>query len=516
VGSVVSWRDRVAALLGVSAYTAPPPGGPASLEDPGVEAIRQSMGGQLAPMPHTQTRWFLADLETAQQNADAGDLSTIGRLHRWMRSDGVYAGHLASRTGKAVRLPRRFYGDPEMIAELTRRTGARSVFDDMSPTSELERMADDGLIVGVGVGELVPVQGRDYPVLVRLDPEHLRYRWQENRWYYSSIAGLLPVTPGDGRWVLHTPGGRMSPWQAGLWPAVGRAAITKAHAELNIANWEHKWANPARVAKAPIAATDEQLESFWRRVLAWGMNNVFGLKPGWDIALLETNGNGWESPLESIKRAERTYVIAICGQEVTATGGSGFSNADVPERVLTSLIDTTAEGIAYTLNTQVIPQWVVRRYGERALSSMPVLESSSKPPKDQARQADMLQKLATALKLLREELAMYNRKLNIAEITTDYGIPIAGDVDGDGNPDAPELVAPPAADGVANDVQEPEPDAAAALAEKMTEHAVERCQHGSLNRCRLCGVERVRDFETDQSGNPQWKVVWRPIEKAAA
>jgi hypothetical protein len=147
---------------------------------------------------------------------------------------------------------------------------------------------------------------------------------------------------------------------------------------------------------------------------------------------------------------------------------------------------------------------------------MPVLESSSKPPKDQARQADMLQKLATALKLLREELAMYNRKLNIAEITTDYGIPIAGDVDGDGNPDAPELVAPPAADGVANDVQEPEPDAAAALAEKMTEHAVERCQHGSLNRCRLCGVERVRDFETDQSGNPQWKVVWRPIEKAAA
>src|SRR5262249_43773973 len=147
------------------------------------------------------------------------------RLYRWMRTDGVFAGHLSSRCGKAVRLPQRFTGDPEMVQALTGRDGARSVFDDMFPPAELERLADDGLIVGVGVAELVPVEGRDYPVMVRLDPEFLQYRWQENRWYYNSVAGALPITPGDARWILHTPGGRMAPWQAGLWPSCGRAAI---------------------------------------------------------------------------------------------------------------------------------------------------------------------------------------------------------------------------------------------------------------------------------------------------
>lgn len=69
------------------------------------------------------------------------------------------------------------------------------------------------------------------------------------------------------------------------------------------------------------------------------------------------------------------------------------------------------------------------------------------------------------------------------------------DPDGDGDPGEP-----------------PTDESIASLATKMTEAGVTRCEHGSVNRCRLCGIERVRDFDT-VDGETVWKVAWRPIAK---
>lgn len=63
-----------------------------------------------------------------------------------------------------------------------------------------------------------------------------------------------------------------------------------------------------------------------------------------------------------------------------------------------------------------------------------------------------------------------------------------------------------------------------AFAEKLTLAGVPRCEHGSSNRCRICGIERVRDFEIGQNGKPvlgsdgqpKWLVKWRPIYQAVA
>jgi hypothetical protein len=61
----------------------------------------------------------------------------------------------------------------------------------------------------------------------------------------------------------------------------------------------------------------------------------------------------------------------------------------------------------------------------------------------------------------------------------------------------------------------PTPDAAALLAEKMTEYAITRCEHGAVNRCRMCGIERARDFTPGSAGGaPAWRVAWRPIAGA--
>ncbi len=393
------------------------------------------MGGQLSPLPITKTRWYLADLEGAQHAADRGDLGTAGKLYGAMRRDGVLAGLLSTRTSGLVRLPKRYYGDGEIVQVLKAKNGTRSVFEEMFPSAELGLLAADGIALGVGVAELLPVQGRDYPVLVRLDPQFLRYRWNENRWYYQSIAGPLPITPGDGRWVLHCPGGRVAPWQNALWPALGRAWINKEHAMLHRSNYGAKLANPARAAVAPLGATEAQRRGFLAQIIAWGINSVFELPVGWDVKLIESNGQGFEVFNNDIASSDLEFMVALAGQVVTVTGGTGFANADIHKSIRADLIKDTADGLAYTINTQGLPSFLFDRFGPAAVDAGATVEWDVTPPRDLKQEADSMNATAMAIKALREALTPYDLQLDVNELATRFGIPIAGDQDGDGTPD---------------------------------------------------------------------------------
>jgi phage gp29-like protein len=397
--------------------------GPA-IDSPQVKAIRAVQGGQLSMLPVTQTRWHLSDLEYAESVADTGDLSVAGRLMRSVRKDGTFAGVLSTRTGGLVRLPKKFQGDPDIVAQLELgHDSVRSVFDEMCPPTELANFLADGILLGVAVAELVQVPGRDYPVFVRLEPENLRYRWHENRWYYVSIAGMLPITPGDGKWVLHTPGGRIAPWQNGLWRAVGQAWIDKQHARLHKSNWESKLANPARVAVSPQGAGEKQKQSWFRAVMAWGVNTVFGVTPGYDVKLLESNGRGYECFLETIKTSDRDMVIALSASTVLVDGGTGFANADVHAAIRQDLIQCDAEGLAYTINTQVIPPWVLARWGEEGLEQSGLVEWDVTAPEDLSKTGTAIAQAGTAISTIKTALEGTGVELDVPAFTMRFGIP---------------------------------------------------------------------------------------------
>lgn len=425
---------RVAALLGISAYQ--PPRANYGATDEQVERVREGMGGQLAPPTRSQTRWYLSDLESAELAADMGDISRVARLMRAARGDGVLAGLLSTRTSGLVSLPKRFRGAPEIVEALELgHDSVRSVFEEMFPSQELALLAGDGDLCGVGCGELVPVTGRDYPVFVRHDPEFLLYKWNENQWYFRSIAGLIPITPGDGRWILHTPGGRSAPWQHGLWRAVGKAWVRKEHANLHKDNWEAKLANPARVAHAPLGASEEEHQNWFRAVMAWGVNTVFGMKPGYDVKLLESNGRGWECFLKTIADQNNEFTIAIAGQTVTTDGGTGFANADIHKTIRADLIKATADALAFTINTQGIPPFVLARWGEEALENSACVEWDVTPPKDRAAEANSMVATSQAIGQLTEVLAAHGRELDVDAVCSRFGIPVKGDRDGDGRPE---------------------------------------------------------------------------------
>lgn len=423
-------KARLDALLGVSAYQSPRGFGPEH-DDAIVEEIRKAFGGNLSMLPTTRARWYLQDLERASYQCDDGNMELAAQLCQSMRRDGTISGLLRALTGGLVRLPKKFYGKYGG-EELRARNGSRSVFDDMFPPSEVGLLAQDGIKLGVGVAEMVPVPGRDFPIMIRLEPQFLKYRPLENRWYFSSVAGPLPITPGDGRWILHTPGGRNTPWRSGLWPSLGRSFITKEHALLHRSNYSDKLANAARAAKAPSGATEGQRQGFLSSLIAWGINTVIELPPGWDVELIESNGRGYEVFQQEIESCDREIAIVIAGQTVLVDGGVGFQNADIFRAIQSDIIKDVADSLAYTINTQGIPQYVVDHYGEDALQESAMLEWDIARPKDVAAEAQALSSAADAVAKWKELLKSEGRELDFDELVTRYGIPIKGDRDGDG------------------------------------------------------------------------------------
>ena len=425
-------REVAAALLGVSAYQ-PPQGYGADIDSSLVAKVRAALGGNLASQPTTRIRWYMADLEAAQHAADSGDLSQAAQLWAAMRRDGNVRGLMGTLTSGVVRLPKKFYGKYG-VDDLKARNGTRSLYDDMIPPGEVTTFTADGVALGVSIGELVPVPGRDFPVFVRQEPEFLRYVWNEDRWYFNSVAGRIPITPGDGRWVLHTPGGRIRPWMHGLWPALGRAFIDKEHAVFYRANYAAKLANAARIAKPPAGATEEQRQGFVASLLAWATNTVLELPPGWAAELLESNGKGYEVYQAQIDTADRETSLAITGNEVQVDGGSGFINKDLFDTIRSDIIVTVAGDLSFTVNTQILPQFVVQRHGVNAIREMACVDYDATRPGDLAKEAAALQAASTTLQSLREVLADTGLELDVDAYVTKFGIPIRATGNGDGAP----------------------------------------------------------------------------------
>lgn len=383
--------------------------------------FQAGMARQISVAQQSQTRFILADIENAIHAADSGNLRQAGELCRAIRRDGIAHGVLSTRTEGLVQLPVRFTGPDEIRSALEDKDDEPGDFRKVFPSSELALLSGDGRVLGVGVAEFVQV-GDALPVLRRLDPRFLVYRWSEDRWYYQSIRGFLPVNPGDGRWVLHCPGGTVQPWTHGLWMALARAYIAKEHAYFYRENFSSKLAHAARAAVSPPGANENMRRGFFAKLAAWGPNTVFDLPNGWDVKTIESNGRGWEVFSKTVEEANQEIIITLAGQTPTTTGGTGFQNSAIHQAIRSDLIQADGDGLASTLNEQGLPVYVQEVFGSGAGAAHCSWDTT--PPKDQNLEATAMMGAANAVKALDEVLAPRGQQVDMGEIARRYGVPL--------------------------------------------------------------------------------------------
>jgi plasmid stability protein len=96
----------------------------------------------------------------------------------------------------------------------------------------------------------------------------------------------------------------------------------------------------------------------------------------------------------------------------------------VHKSIRADLIKETAEGLAHTINTQGLPQWIIDRFGEEKLAPGAIVEWDVTPPTDRTAEASALKTTAEAMAQLTQSLATHGMRLDAKALSIAFGVPV--------------------------------------------------------------------------------------------
>lgn len=472
------------------------------------------------------TDWTPEAVVAALRDADGGALQRPADLVEAMFGDDRVQGVLSTRTLGLLGLPLQYFGEPGMVDELRGTEalgGAPGVpgdFARMFPSAELAKLTMWGIILGVGLAERVPdaeraIGERSTPRLRIWHPRWLRHDWSDDSWHLTTAEGEIELDLSSGRWILYLPYGVHRPWAYGAWRAIALPWVLKQYALRDRARHSEVLGSAARVGIAPAGSTEKQRRSWLADIKRMARDHAAVIPAGYDLKMVEASATArGEIYTTAIEWADRAIAITLAGQFVTTEGTKGFSNGEIHSQIRFDLIQFTAESLSECLYRVGLIFWALENHGTR---KAPFVRWDCTPPEDKQVLATAYGALGDAIGKLDKALALSGKRVDAIAIVQKFGVPILDLAVA--MPPAPALKVIPEATSLADspDNDPPTDDAASLLAEKMTEHQIPRCEHGSSNRCRLCGIERVRDFAPGIKGAPpSWRVAWRPISRPAA
>lgn len=342
------------------------------------------------------------------------------------------------------------------------------------------------------------------------------------------------------------------------WSYFGRCGVRERNALQEV------FGRPWRVVKPipgdALSTNEEAGKSAFEMVQRLGYHNTAKLPPGWDLDIIQPFTGAGQVSGEIISHSEKVQSKLVLGStgttDAVSTGlGSSIGDAHLSEEDLIIWSDARREG--ETVEDQITDAIIAVNFGPGAVDHAPRFIFRTEPPISREAEGKRLQ---TALDLgIPVTLEEGREKLGIQEIRdgepyiikvqrpADFGqaplpatpeivypigkAPLPGELaetplaglnlpagGGDGMPPAAppagELPAPPApALPATQGPDDDEPDAVAALCDKMNELKIRACEHGRVNECAWCGIERERDVEM-VDGEPAWIIKWRPIKQA--
>ncbi len=279
-------------------------------------------------------------------------------------------------------------------------------------------------------------------------------------------------------------------------------------------------------------------------------NSVAQLPPGWDLDIHQPFTGAGQVSGEAIDSAQKVISKLILGStgttDAVSTGlGSSIGDAHLSEEDL--VIWSDARRLAEAIEDQITDAIIAVNFGVTELDHAPRFIFRTEAPISREAEASRIKAalelgVPVTLEEAREKLGVQETQpglpyLQRVQRPAPFGMqapppanevvypvgtaPTPGEIaeqpatainlPGDGGVSPPASPSPDLLPDVDDDLDLDGVDDAAQLAAKMTELGIDRCAHNKPNRCRICGIERVRDVELDGSGKAVWSVAWKKI-----
>jgi phage gp29-like protein len=443
------------------------------------------------------TSWTMSSILSALDQHDLGLFQQSSLAVDWMTRDGRLAAVLAKRIagvfGEACGVqPARTPGSPR------ERKVARELeagWMDAPSVAARKDLLKWGVMIGVGVGQLLwETRGGMWAQRLRAwHPQFLYYRWDLEQYHLLTRQGVVPITPGDGTWILYEPYGERS-WLSGAVRSLAIPVLMRGWDFRDWANFNQEHAVPIKKVSVPAgaetsSATGASKDSFLAGVQALGRDepsqdaagypssasfwqeartptsdfllNVGRLGrytstlvceknndgSGYDLSIEEAVAETWKSFQASKGEIDNEISIRLLGSnlgtEVKSGGKSGSSEAAGVHQEEENLFRADdASTLAACLRDQELKPWALYNYGDAELAPRPGW--AVEEPEDLDAKARTVASAGDALQKVRAALKGSGKTVDPAKFLEAFGVALVDDKE---SPTAGDQADPPAGAG---------------------------------------------------------------------
>lgn len=387
----------------------------------------------------------IRQLENGIFDAAAQVVDSMGR-------DDRITGVMSTRAGALPSLPFQMdpRGDGRQKTPVSKE--ASEGFEQWYPDYALSELMHWGIMLGVGIGQLKWTLGerRWTHQLHVWHPKFIRWRWDTNSFWVSTMNGETEVTPGDGQWVLFTPYGAMRGWMQGRVRSLYVPWLVRQWALRDWARYSEVHGMPIRKAVTPTGAQGDDKARFLQEVANIGTESIIRTPrvPGegddnrYDIELVEALGRSTETFEKLIDKADTCVAIALLGQNLTTEVKGGSYAATMGHlQIRNDILQADAQRLAQCLRSQALSHWAKYNHGDEELAPTP--NWKTQPPEDKVQKGAALKNLGEGIVAIQATGA----KPDVDALLEEHEVPTTGPAQDPPAPTPSPAAGSPAASG---------------------------------------------------------------------